>query len=138
MIIIYTDGSSKGNPGPGGWGCHIIKGSKTHEIYGRSEMTTNNEMELLAAIKALEFFPESEKIVLRTDSNYVLKGITEWIIGWKKRDWKNSKKETVKNLKLWKRLDILNQKHSVKWEKVKGHSGDFGNDRADYLATFED
>ena len=135
-IIIYTDGSSKGNPGPGGWGAHINKGGKINEIYGRKEKTTNNEMELMAAIEALNFFKDSQKIKLYTDSAYVLNGITKWIKGWKKNGWKNSKKELVKNKNLWEELDYYNSKHDVEWLKVKAHSGDYGNDRADYLATF--
>ena len=137
MIIIYTDGSSKGNPGPGGWGVHIDINGAIHEFYGRDPSTTNNKMELQAAIEALKFFEESEKIVLYTDSIYVLKGITEWVKGWKKNGWKKKQNRELKNAEQWKELDKLNCFHDVEWVKVKAHSGDPGNERADYLATFE-
>ena len=135
-ITIYTDGSSKGNPGPGGWGAHIITENKVYEIYGRKKMTTNNEMELQGAIEALKFFPESEKITLYTDSAYVLNGITKWVKNWKKNGWKRKQNMELKNKEQWIELDSLNQKHEVNWLKVKAHSGDYGNERADYLATF--
>ena len=132
----YTDGSSKGNPGPGGWGVHIVRvDGKVFEFCGRESMTTNNKMELKAAIEALHFFKESSKIDLYTDSAYVLNGITKWIRSWKKNGWKNSKKEDVKNKDLWIRLDHYNSMHDVNWIKVKAHSGIFGNERADHLAT---
>jgi ribonuclease HI len=134
--IIYTDGSSRGNPGPGGWGAHINTRGKIYEIYGREQNTTNNQMELQAAIEALKFFKKPTEIKLYTDSVYVLKGITEWIIGWKKNGWKK-KSGQLKNINQWKELDSLNSFHTVDWIKVKGHSGDPGNDRADYLATFQ-
>ena len=135
-FYAYTDGSSKGNPGKGGWGAHISKNGKIFEIHGRKEMTTNNEMELTASIKALEFFPEAVTIEIFTDSNYVLKGITQWIKAWKKNNWKTYNGGELKNKSLWLQLDKLNNFHNVKWTKVKAHSGIFGNERADYLATF--
>tara|TARA_R110002074_G_scaffold224130_2_gene395366 strand:- start:922 stop:1335 length:414 start_codon:yes stop_codon:yes gene_type:complete len=135
-ISVYTDGSSKGNPGPGGWGVHINKNGEIYEFCGRDYDTTNNKMELKATIEALNFFKQPEKLDLYTDSAYVLNGITKWIKGWKKNGWKNSKKETVKNKELWKKLDFYNSKHDVNWIKVKAHSGDPGNERADHLATF--
>lgn len=135
-IHVYTDGSSKGNPGPGGWGVHLKICEEIYEFHGRDEMTTNNKMELKAAIEGLKFFPKPEKIKLYTDSAYVLNGITKWIKGWKKNGWKTAQKKEVKNVKLWKELDALNSKHDVVWIKVPAHAGNYGNERADYLATF--
>ncbi len=137
MIKIYTDGACKGNPGPGGYGVHIIyPNGEIEELYGRNEKTTNNIMELHATIVALSHFDNEEDITIYTDSNYVKKGITEWIHNWKRNNWKNAKKQSVKNKKLWEELDQWNDFHNVTWKWVKGHSGDPGNDRADYLATF--
>lgn len=137
MIKIYTDGACQGNPGPGGYGVHIIyPNGEIEEHHGRSDMTTNNIMELQAAIVALSNFGEEQKITIYTDSNYVKRGITEWVRGWKKNNWKNAKKQAVKNKELWEELDQWNTFHDVTWIWVKGHSGDPGNDRADYLATF--
>jgi len=137
MITIYTDGACKGNPGPGGYGVYIIyTDGTTKDLYGRNEKTTNNIMELQAAITALSYFEKQEEITIYTDSNYVKKGITEWIHNWKKNGWKNSKKQVVKNKELWIQLEYWNNYHNVSWEWVKGHSGNPGNDKADYLATF--
>lgn len=133
---VYTDGSSKGNPGPGGWGVHIVcTNEKVYEFSGKKSMTTNNQMELKAVVEGLNFFKEASKIDLYTDSAYVLNGITKWIHSWKKNGWKNSKKEPVKNKELWVSLDKFNSFHNVNWIKVKAHSGNIGNERADYLAT---
>ena len=137
MINIYTDGACKGNPGPGGYGVHIIHpDGRIEELYGREEKTTNNIMELQATIEALAHFDEQENVTIYTDSNYVKKGITEWIYNWKRNGWKNAKKQPVKNKELWQELDQWNAFHRVSWKWVKGHSGDPGNERADYLATF--
>tara|TARA_S200000501_G_scaffold307020_3_gene296045 strand:+ start:24227 stop:24661 length:435 start_codon:yes stop_codon:yes gene_type:complete len=132
--IVYTDGACSGNPGPGGWGATIKIDRETFEIYGGEDDTTNNRMELIAAIKALEFLNESYEITLYTDSNYVKDGITKWIFNWKKNNWKTSSKKTVKNSDLWIQLDAIQEKRKVNWNWVKGHSGNIGNERADELA----
>lgn len=134
-IIIYTDGACRGNPGPGGWGAVLQYQDKCKEIFGGDADTTNNRMELLAAIKALEAINRPCKIVLNSDSQYVLKGITEWMANWKKRGWKTAAKKPVKNADLWRRLDSAMQQHEIKWNWVKGHSGNAGNEQADYLAN---
>ena len=134
-IIIYTDGACKGNPGPGGWGVVIIEDSNQTELSGKKEDTTNNIMEMLAAIKALEYFKTKRNIILFTDSKYLKLGITEWINNWKKNNWLNSKKEPVKNKSFWLTIDKLNNFHDVEWKWVKAHNGDTYNERADYLAT---
>ena len=135
VIQIYTDGACKGNPGPGGWGALLLAGKHRKELCGGEKETTNNRMELTAAIKALEAVKKSAVIELTTDSQYVRKGITEWLDGWKKKGWKNSQKKPVKNSDLWKQLDEQNQRHSVSWHWVKGHSGHPGNEKADDLAN---
>lgn len=132
--IIYTDGACSGNPGPGGWGATIKIGDETFEIFGGEDNTTNNRMELIAAIKALEYLNENHKITLYTDSNYVKDGITKWIFNWKKNNWKTSAKKPVKNSDLWIQLDEIQNKREVKWNWVKGHAGNLGNERADELA----
>ena len=132
--IVYTDGACSGNPGPGGWGATIKIDRETFEIYGGEDNTTNNRMELIAAIKALEYLNESYEITLYTDSNYVKDGITKWIFNWKKNNWKTSSKKTVKNCDLWIQLDTIQEKRKVSWNWVKGHSGNIGNERADELA----
>ena len=134
--MIYTDGACSGNPGPGGWGVLMQFGAKEKTLKGGELETTNNRMEMMAAIKALEAIKPGYKgkITLWTDSTYVLKGITEWIHGWKKRGWKKSDKKPVVNVDLWKQLDALNAKHDVTWKWVKGHAGVEGNERADELA----
>ena len=132
--IVYTDGACSGNPGPGGWGATIKLGDETFEIFGGEDNTTNNRMELIAAIKALEYLNENHKITLYTDSNYVKDGITKWIFNWKKNNWKTSTKKPVKNSDLWIQLDEIQNKREVKWNWVKGHAGNLGNARADELA----
>ena len=135
-LIIYTDGACSGNPGPGGWGVLMQYGKSEKELYGGTEETTNNRMEMMAAIEALRAIKPNVNgtVKLWTDSTYVLKGITEWIHGWKKRGWKKSDKKPVINADLWKILDELNQSHNVEWNWVKGHAGIDGNERADELA----
>ena len=134
-VIIYTDGACRGNPGPGGWGVLIKYKEHSKEMYGGDASTTNNKMELTAAIEALKEIKEPCEIILYTDSKYVLKGIEDWIHNWKKRGWKGSNKKPVKNIELWKKLDELRDKHTIKWNWVKGHSGDPGNETADMLAN---
>ena len=134
-VIIYTDGACRGNPGPGGWGALIEYGEFTKELYGGDASTTNNKMELTAAIMALREIKESCEIILYTDSKYVLQGIEEWIHNWKKREWRGANKKPVKNIELWKELDELRDEHIIKWNWVKGHSGDPGNETADMLAN---
>jgi ribonuclease HI len=133
-IEIWTDGACSGNPGPGGWGVVIRSGGKMSELYGGEPGTTNNRMEMMAAIKALESAPDGSSVILHTDSQYVKDGLTKWIIGWKRNGWKTASKDPVKNQDLWQRLDAANQKHKVDWRWVKGHAGDAGNERADTLA----
>lgn len=135
-IIIYTDGGCRGNPGIGGWGVWLRYGDHDKKLKGGEKDTTNNRMELMAAIKALEVIKSSTiDIDLFTDSKYVMSGINEWIKGWKLRGWKTSNKKPVKNVDLWQKLDEVNAKHNVHWHWVKGHSGDIGNDMADELAN---
>jgi ribonuclease HI len=134
-VEVYTDGACRGNPGPGGWGALLRYGEHEKELYGGESETTNNRMELTAAIKALEALKRTSDVVLTTDSQYVRKGITEWLDGWKKKNWKNAAKKPVKNADLWQQLDQLNQRHSVDWQWVKGHSGHPDNERADQLAN---
>ena len=134
-VIIYTDGACRGNPGPGGWGVLIEYGELSKQLYGGDVSTTNNKMELTAAIMALKEIKEPCEIILYTDSKYVLQGIEEWIHNWKKRGWRGANKKPVKNIELWKELDELRDKHNIKWNWVKGHSGDPGNETADMLAN---
>ena len=134
-VIIYTDGACRGNPGPGGWGVLIEYGELSKQLYGGDVSTTNNKMELTAAIMALKEIKEPCEIILYTDSKYVLQGIEEWIHNWKKRGWRGVNKKPVKNIDLWKELDELRDKHNIKWNWVKGHSGDPGNETADMLAN---
>ncbi len=133
-VIAYTDGACSGNPGPGGWGVWLRSGGHEKELCGGEKMTTNQRMELQAAIEALKALKKTSAVTIVTDSKYVLTGITEWIHNWKKKGWKNSKKEAVANRELWEELDKLNANHQVTWQWVKGHSGDEGNERADELA----
>ena len=135
-VDIYTDGACLGNPGPGGW-AFIIKynSGKIKEFSGSEKYTTNNKMELTAAIKALEFLKVSSNVVITTDSKYVIQGITEWIHNWKERSWKTASKKPVLNKELWKELDRLTNLHSVKWKWIKGHSGHRENEIADQLAN---
>lgn len=134
-VQLYTDGACSGNPGPGGWGVLLQYGDKEKELSGAEPDTTNNRMELMAAIMGLRALKEGCAVDLTTDSQYVRKGMTEWIEGWIKRGWKNSQKKPVKNADLWMELDAEVKRHDVEWHWVKGHSGHPGNERADLLAT---
>ena len=136
-VEIYTDGACKGNPGPGGWGVLLKSGGVEKELFGGARETTNNRMEMLAVIMALESLKRPCHVVLHADSQYVLKGITEWLTGWKARGWKTAAKQPVKNVDLWQRLDALvaGAGHRIDWRWVKGHDGDPGNERADALAN---
>ena len=133
--MIYTDGACRGNPGPGGWGAWLRFGDKQKELWGGEPETTNNRMELLATIEALKALTRRCEVELYTDSQYVRKGITEWMQNWKRRGWKTAAKKPVKNQDLWQALDEQVQRHSVSWHWVKGHSGDEGNEKADSLAN---
>ena len=135
IIKIYTDGACRGNPGPGGWGALILKDNEEIKLNGGQNDTTNNQMELTAVIKALDFFSESMEIEIFTDSKYVMDGITEYIKKWKVNGWKTASKKPVKNSDLWKQLDDLSAHHSIRWNWVKGHSGHRENDIADELAN---
>ncbi len=134
FVVIYTDGACRGNPGPGGWGAILTSGDKEREICGGELATTNNRMELMAAIAALEALKRPCKVELHTDSQYLRNGITEWMRGWKARGWKTAAKEPVKNEDLWRRLDEARSRHEVSWHWVKGHAGHPMNERADGLA----
>ncbi len=134
-VEVFTDGACRGNPGPGGWGALLRYGDKEKELYGYEADSTNNKMELMAAIRGLEALTRSCDVVLTTDSQYVRQGITQWIHGWKKKNWKTAQKKPVKNKELWQRLDTAAQKHKVQWNWVKGHSGHAENDRVDELAN---
>jgi ribonuclease HI len=134
-VIIYTDGACRGNPGPGGWGVILNYKGKIKELYGAEKHTTNNRMELMAAIQALETLTRPCSVQLNSDSIYVLKGITDWMPNWKKRGWKTAARTPVKNEDLWRRLDAAIAKHRIEWKWVKGHSGDTSNERADALAN---
>ncbi len=134
-VIVYTDGACKGNPGPGGWGVLMIAGEHRRELCGGERVTTNNRMELMAAIEALRALKRTSRVRLITDSNYVKQGIETWIHGWKRNGWRTSAKAPVKNADLWQALDELNASHNVEWRWVKGHSGDPGNERADQLSN---
>ena len=134
-ITIYTDGACKGNPGVGGWGALLVAGNKEKELFGGEKDTTNNRMELMAVIQALNALKRPCEINLYVDSQYVLKGITEWIQGWKAKGWKTASKAPVKNVDLWQALDAARAVHQIEWIWVKGHAGDAGNERADQLAN---
>jgi ribonuclease HI len=134
LIEIHTDGSCLGNPGPGGWAALLRYKGKEKELVGGEGVTTNNRMELMAAIMALEALTESCQIVLHTDSQYVRQGITEWMAGWLRRQWKTAGGDPVKNRELWERLHAATQRHSIDWRWVKGHNGDPDNERVDVLA----
>jgi ribonuclease HI len=133
-VIIHTDGACSGNPGPGGWGAILEYGAKAKELCGGELATTNNRMELMAAIQALEALTRPCKVELHTDSKYVMDGITQWIRGWKARGWRTADKKPVKNEDLWRRLDEARLRHDVDWRWVKGHAGHDLNERADALA----
>jgi ribonuclease HI len=134
-VDIFTDGACRGNPGPGGWGALLRCGDKEKTIYGGERETTNNRMELTAAIEALAALKEATKVVLTTDSEYVRQGITSWLENWKKRGWKTASKKPVKNVDLWKRLEAESNRHDMEWRWVKGHSGHRENEIADQLAN---
>jgi ribonuclease HI len=135
QVEIFTDGACRGNPGPGGWGVLLRMGDREKTFCGGEKNTTNNRMELMAAIRGLEALTRPCKVSLTTDSQYVRKGITEWILNWKRRGWKNSSNQPVKNDDLWKRLDAVAQQHQIEWHWVKGHSGHDENERVDALAN---
>ena len=132
---IFTDGACRGNPGPGGWGAILRYGDKEKELFGGERHTTNNRMELMAAIQALEALKDPCEVNLTTDSQYVRKGITEWLANWKKRNWQTAAKKPVVNKDLWQRLEAAAERHRVKWHWVRGHSGHSENERADQLAN---
>ena len=135
MITIYTDGACSGNPGKGGWGAVILeRGFDSIFLNGGDDDTTNNRMELVAAINALSYFKDTKEIKLITDSKYVKDGIQSWILNWKKNGWKTAAKKPVKNKELWIELDDMISKHKITWEWVKGHAGNTHNEKADYLA----
>jgi ribonuclease HI len=136
-VVIYTDGACKGNPGPGGWGVLLRSGSTVKELYGGERLTTNNRMELMAVIQALQALKRPCAVSLHVDSLYVLKGMTEWLRGWKAKGWRTASKQPVKNVELWQMLDeLVSQRgHSIEWHWVRGHDGDPGNERADELAN---
>jgi ribonuclease HI len=134
-IEIYTDGACKGNPGPGGWGALLIAGANEKEMFGGESNTTNNRMELKAVIEALCALKRPCDVIVHTDSQYVQKGISEWIHGWKARGWKTAAREPVKNADLWQALDEAQARHTIEWRWVRGHNGDAGNERADKLAN---
>lgn len=135
QVVMYTDGACRGNPGPGGWGVSLEYNGHEKHLKGSEADTTNNRMELMAAISGLEQLSQSCEVDLYTDSKYVLDGITSWIDGWKKKGWKNAAKKPVKNAELWQRLDAARELHQVNWHWVKGHAGNPGNELADQLAN---
>ncbi|AOZ01338.1 ribonuclease HI [Cupriavidus sp. USMAHM13] len=134
-VTIYSDGACKGNPGPGGWGALLVAGTSEKELFGGERGTTNNRMELTAVIEALRALKRPCRIQVYTDSQYVQKGISEWLPGWKARGWKTSDKKPVKNADLWQSLDVEAARHQVSWHWVRGHNGHPGNERADALAN---
>jgi len=135
VVKIYTDGACKGNPGPGGWGALLRYKGNEKELSGGERETTNNRMELMAVIRALESLKRPSEVLITTDSQYVMKGITEWIKNWKRNGWRTAAKKPVKNADLWQELDSFVKQHQVKWAWVKGHSGHAENERADDLAN---
>ena len=134
-IDIWTDGACSGNPGPGGWGAILISGAHRKELSGGEVLTTNNRMELTAAISALEALKKPCAVDLHTDSEYLRNGVMKWMAGWRRNGWRTADKKPVKNQDLWERLDAESQRHEVQWKWVKGHAGNAGNERADKLAT---
>ena len=135
QLVIYTDGACRGNPGPGGWGALLVYNGSEKELFGGEAQTTNNRMELKAAIEALKALKRPCSLTLYTDSKYVQNGIQQWIRGWKAKGWKTAAKKPVKNVDLWKELDEQVGKHDISWQWVKGHAGVEGNERADQLAN---
>lgn len=134
-IEIFTDGACRGNPGPGGWGALLRAGNHEKELWGGESHTTNNRMEMTAVIEALRALKKPSSVILTTDSQYVRKGITEWINGWKRKNWLTSARKPVKNVELWKAIDSLAEQHDIEWRWVKGHSGHAENERVDLLAN---
>jgi ribonuclease HI len=136
-VVMYTDGACKGNPGPGGWGVLLRSGANVKELYGGEQQTTNNRMELMAVIEGLGALKRPCSVLLHVDSLYVLKGMTEWLPGWKAKGWRTAAKQPVKNVELWQRLDelVTASGHVIDWRWVRGHNGDAGNERADELAN---
>lgn len=134
-VELYTDGACKGNPGPGGWGCLLRYGQHEKELWGGEPSTTNNRMELTAALKGLEALQRPCQVVLTTDSQYVKQGVQQWMSGWKKKGWRTAAGQPVKNQDLWQQLDVAVQRHQVEWRWVKGHAGHADNERADQLAN---
>jgi ribonuclease HI len=134
-VTIHTDGACSGNPGPGGWGAVLQYGSTVKELKGGAALTTNNQMELTAAIEALNALKRPCAVELHTDSSYVKDGLTKWIHGWKKNGWRTKDRKPVKNMELWQALDAATQRHTINWHWVKGHAGDEMNERADVLAN---
>lgn len=135
IVEMWTDGACKGNPGPGGWGALLRNGEHEKTLFGGENATTNNRMELTAPTEALRALTRPCKVIIHTDSQYVMKGITEWMVNWKRRGWITADKKPVKNVELWKLLDEQVGRHQVSWRWVKGHAGDPGNERADELAN---
>ena len=135
LVVVYTDGACKGNPGPGGWGALLRWKGHEKELFGGELDTTNNRMELTAVIQALSALKSRREVAVYTDSVYVKDGITKWIHGWKQRGWRTADKKPVKNVELWQRLEALAAQHNVQWHWVRGHDGDPGNERADALAN---
>ena len=133
-VSIYTDGACSGNPGPGGWGVLLVYGNVEKVLSGAEADTTNNRMELRAAIEGLEALKRPCRVTVHTDSQYVKNGITRWLAGWKRNGWRTAGKAPVKNIDLWQRLDAATEPHDIEWTWVKGHSGNIGNERADALA----
>jgi ribonuclease HI len=134
VVVIHTDGACSGNPGPGGWGAILVSGKHRKEIFGGEPLTTNNRMELMAAIAALEALKRPSRVDLFTDSEYVRNGISTWMDGWKLRGWKTADRKPVKNVELWQRLDQARSQHEVTWHWLKGHAGHAENEQADALA----
>ena len=134
-VELFTDGACRGNPGPGGWGALLRSGTREKELYGGEHATTNNRMELTAVIRGLGALKRPCEVKIVTDSTYVMKGITEWMDGWRRRGWRTAARKPVKNRDLWEELDAALARHEVKWEWVKGHAGHPGNERADALAN---
>ncbi|HLT90470.1 MAG TPA: ribonuclease HI [Woeseiaceae bacterium] len=134
-VEIYTDGACRGNPGPGGWGAVLVAGDRRKTLYGGERLTTNNRMELTAAIRALAALKGRQRVVLHTDSKYLMDGVRAWLPGWKRRGWKTAAGKPVKNQDLWEALDELASRHDVTWKWVRGHSGHAGNEEADALAN---